>query len=242
MSIEAIVWVLNEAPCESPTEKLVMIALANHARPDGTSAFPAVATIGRYTMLSERAIRVNLRELERRGLIERCDDRIVAAYITRADKRPLGYNLMMGGGHEVPLVGERGASDDTDEGHLTTERGAPDAPEPYKNRTREPSLFMSDAVALTNLLADLVEANGFDRPATNDKAIGCMERALRIDGRSAEDLEGAIRWAAQSEFWSVNIRSTEKLRHHFDRLRGEAMRTRKRVQGIMDFLESETDG
>jgi len=90
-------------------------------------------------------------------------------------------------------------------------------------------------------LADLVEANGYDRPATNDKAIACMERALRIDGRSAEDLEGAIRWAAQSEFWSMNIRSTEKLRHHFDRLRGEAMRTRRRVSGIMDFLDSERD-
>lgn len=239
MSIEAIVWVLNEAECESPTEKLVMIALANHARPDGTSAFPAVATIGRYTMLSERAIRVNLRELERRGLIRRCDDRIVAAYITRADKRPLGYDLMMGGGHRVPLASERGASDDTSGGHLTTERGAPDAPEPYKNRTKEPSIFMSEALRLTMLLADLVEQNGFDRPATNDKAVATMERALRIDGRTAEDLEGAIRWAAASEFWSMNIRSTEKLRQHFDRLRAEAMRTRSRSQGIRDFLEGE---
>lgn len=237
MSIEAIVWVLNESACESPTEKLVMIALANHARPDGTSAFPAVATISRYTKLSERAIRMNLRELERRGLIRRCDDRIVAAYITRADKRPLGYDLMMGGGHEVPLVDERGASDDTHGGHLTTERGAPDAPEPYKNRTREPSIFMSDAVKLTTLLADLVEGNGYDRPATNDKAVAVMERALRIDGRTADELEGAIRWAAASEFWSMNIRSTEKLRQHFDRLRGEAMRTRSRAQGIREFLE-----
>lgn len=239
MSIEAIVWVLNKAECESPTEKLVMLALANHARPDGTSAFPAVATIRRYTLLSERAIRVNLRELERRGLIRRCDDRIVAAYITRADKRPLGYDLMMGGGHEVPLVEERGASDDTSGGHLTTVRGAPDAPEPYKNRTKEPSIFMSEALRLTNLLADLVEGNGYDRPSTNAKAVACMERALRLDQRTPEDLEGAIRWSASSEFWSMNIRSVEKLRQHFDRLRGEAMRTRSRVQGIRDFLETE---
>lgn len=239
MSIEAIVWVLNKAPCESPTEKLVLLALANHARPDGSSAFPAVATIRRYTMLSERAIRMNLRELERRGLIRQCDPRIVAAYITRPDKRPLGYDLMLCGGHVAPLVDERGASDDTDGGHLTTERGAPVAPEPYRNRTSEPSILMSDALRLTELLADLVERNGYDRPATNDKAVACLERAIRIDGRSPEDLEGAIRWATASEFWSVNIRSTEKLRHHFDRLRGEAMRQGTRSQGIKDFLEQE---
>lgn len=237
MSIEAIVWVLNEAPCESPTEKLVMLALANHARPDGTSAFPAVATISRYTLLSERAIRTNLRALEARGLIRQCDPRIVAAYITRADKRPFGYDLMMSGVQEVPLVDERGASDDSYGGHLTTERGAPDAPEPYKNRNREPSFFMSDAIRLTNLLADLVEQNGFDRPATNEKAVAAMERALRLDGRTVTELEGAIRWATQSDFWSVNIRSTEKLRQHFDRLKGEAMRQRSRSQGIQEFLE-----
>lgn len=239
MSIEAIVWVLNKAPCESPTEKLVLLALANHARPDGTSAFPAVATIRRYTMLSERAIRMNLRELERRGLIQQCDPRIVAAYITRPDKRPLGYDLMLSGGQLAPLVEERGASDDSSGGHLTTERGAPVAPEPYMNRTSEPSILMSEALRLTNLLADLVEGNGFDRPSTNPKAVACLEKAMRLDGRTADDLEGAIRWAVTSEFWSVNIRSTEKLRHHFDRLRGEAMRQGSRSQGIRDFLEQE---
>lgn len=237
MSIEAIVWVLNDAVCESATEKLVLIALANHARPDGTAAFPAVATISRYTTLSERAIRNTLRVLEARGLIERCDDSIVAAYIKRPDKRPFGYNLLMDGGHVAPLVDERGASDDTSGGHLTTERGAPDAPEPYKNRTTEPSIFMSDAIKLTSLLADLVEANGFDRPSTNDKAVAHLEKAMRLDGRTVEQLEAAIRWASQHDFWSVNIRSTDKLRKHFDRLRGEARRTMRPMSGIREFME-----
>lgn len=237
MSIEAIVWALNDAACESPTEKLVLIALANHARPDGTAAFPAVATISRYTTLSERAIRNTLRALEARGVIERCDDGIVAAYIKRPDKRPFGYNLLMGGGHEVPLVEERGASDDMSGGHLTTERGAPDAPEPYKNRTTEPSLYVSEALRLTNLLADLVEGNGYDRPATTDKAVAHLEKAMRLDGRTAEQLEAAIRWACQHDFWSMNIRSTEKVRKHFDRLRGEARRTMRPLSGIREFME-----
>jgi hypothetical protein len=237
MSIEAIVWALNDAACESATEKLVLIALANHARPDGTAAFPAVATISRYTTLSERAIRNTLRVLEARGVIERCDDSIVAAYIRRPDKRPFGYNLLMHGGHEVPLDEERGAFDDTSGGHFTTERGAPDAPEPYKNRTTEPSLFMSEAVRLTKLLADLVEANGYDRPSTNDKSISHIEKAMRLDGRTSEQVEAAIIWACQHDFWSMNIRSTEKLRKHFDRLRGEARRTMRPLSGIREFME-----
>jgi hypothetical protein len=44
VSIEAINWALNHAPCENSTQKLVLFALANHAHPDGTSAFPSVAT------------------------------------------------------------------------------------------------------------------------------------------------------------------------------------------------------
>ena len=88
MSIEAINWALNHAPCENSTQKLVLFALANHAHPDGTSAFPSVARIMRYTLLSERAIRLHLAGLEELGLIERGDAMVVASYINRPDRRP----------------------------------------------------------------------------------------------------------------------------------------------------------
>jgi hypothetical protein len=67
VSVEAISWALNLAPfrptvagsCPAPC-KFVLVGLANHAGPDGTGAFPSVATLVRYTGRSERTIRTSL--------------------------------------------------------------------------------------------------------------------------------------------------------------------------------------
>ena len=100
MSVEAISWVLNLAPVPSdrggqPSSacKFVLVGLANHASPDGTGAFPSVATLGRYTGLSERTVRTCLDRLEAAGTIAPCDPDIVAARIKRADRRPQGWDL-----------------------------------------------------------------------------------------------------------------------------------------------------
>jgi hypothetical protein len=54
MSVEAISWALNLAPVPAdrggqPSRacKFVLVGLANHAGPDGTGAFPSVATLVR---------------------------------------------------------------------------------------------------------------------------------------------------------------------------------------------------
>ena len=64
MSVAAISWALNLAPVPvgrgsqpSSAAKFVLVGLANHAGPDGTGAFPSVATLVRYTGLSERTVR-----------------------------------------------------------------------------------------------------------------------------------------------------------------------------------------
>ncbi|WP_073485950.1 helix-turn-helix domain-containing protein [Streptoalloteichus hindustanus] len=61
MSIEAINWALNHAPI--PTDRkdasalaITLIALANHAGPDGTEAFPSVERLTTYTRLSRRTV------------------------------------------------------------------------------------------------------------------------------------------------------------------------------------------
>jgi len=43
--------------------------LANHAGPDGTAAFPSVATLVRYTGLSERTVCTCLDRLQAHGVI-----------------------------------------------------------------------------------------------------------------------------------------------------------------------------
>lgn len=98
MSIEAIHWALNDAPIpgdrrDASSLAIVLVGLANHADPDGRNAFPSLATLARYTRLSERSIRYALRALEDLDLIQDSDPEIVAAYVKRADRRPNGYDL-----------------------------------------------------------------------------------------------------------------------------------------------------
>ena len=100
MSVELISWALNLAPVPadcggqpSSACKFVLVGLANHAGPDGTAAFPSVATLIRYTGLSERTVRTCLDRLAAAGIISPCDPGIVAARIKRADRRPQGWDL-----------------------------------------------------------------------------------------------------------------------------------------------------
>jgi hypothetical protein len=102
MSVEAISWALNLAPVPADSNgqpsspcKFVLVGLANHAGPDGIGAFPSVATLVRYTGLSERTVRTCLDRLEADGVIRPCHPAIVAARIRRADRRPKGWDLDM---------------------------------------------------------------------------------------------------------------------------------------------------
>jgi Helix-turn-helix domain len=103
VSVEAISWALNLAPVPadrggqpSSASKFVLVGLANHAGPDGTGAFPSVATLVRYTGLSERTVRTCLDRLQAESIISPCDPDIVAARIKRADRRPQGWDLNLG--------------------------------------------------------------------------------------------------------------------------------------------------
>jgi hypothetical protein len=143
VSVEAISWALNTDVVDNPTSKLVLIALANHARPDGRAAFPSITTMQRYTCLSDRAIQKHLRELEERGVIRRCNPEIVAAYIERVDRRPIGYDLVING---VNVVRERGEPDSPGKRHgvnVVRERGerrSPTGGTTFTQTVLEPSI------------------------------------------------------------------------------------------------------
>jgi hypothetical protein len=99
VSVEAISWALNLAPVPadrggqpSSACKFVLVGLANHAGPDGTGAFPSVATLVRYTGLSERTVGTCLDRRAAGGIISPCDPGIVAAWIRRRSP-PAGLGL-----------------------------------------------------------------------------------------------------------------------------------------------------
>ena len=68
MSVQAIDWALRKVRGVTPTQKLILIALGNHAGPDGT-CWPAQTTLSEYTGLSREAIYRNIAELEKQGFL-----------------------------------------------------------------------------------------------------------------------------------------------------------------------------
>lgn len=100
MSIEALNWAFT-LPLDSPSDKAVLIGLANHANPGG-QAWPAVERLALYTGLTGRAVRLALRRLEEQGLVA----------TQHREGTSNCYQLALpgaGGRNEVPPTPERGS-------------------------------------------------------------------------------------------------------------------------------------
>lgn len=69
MSIEAVHWALD-VPVGG-NAKVILIGIANHARPDGTGSYPSLDTLAEYAHCDRATVWRNLRKLEGDGWIER---------------------------------------------------------------------------------------------------------------------------------------------------------------------------
>nr|WP_273386252.1 helix-turn-helix domain-containing protein [Bifidobacterium indicum] len=101
MSWQATTWALREAPVGGDTTaRLLLVALADRAHPDGSAAWPSVRTLTKELQISERTIRRKLAELEKAGVIRRgnqglsmCDEH---GHAIEARYRPVVWDLCMG--------------------------------------------------------------------------------------------------------------------------------------------------
>lgn len=93
MSFKAQKWTMQHAlrMCRTSSTKLVLTALAFHAHPDGTKAYPAAATIAEYLDISLRQVQRALKELEEQGLIVRGDQS--HSKPVRSGIKPVVYDL-----------------------------------------------------------------------------------------------------------------------------------------------------
>lgn len=66
MSVQVLTWVLTHSEARL-AQRLVLIVLADHANPDGGSAWPSVATIAHEARLSERQVHAALKDLRDSG-------------------------------------------------------------------------------------------------------------------------------------------------------------------------------
>lgn len=70
MSIEAVGWAMNQQLVTSPTDRFVLLALANYADPNGERIFPSVPTIARQTGYDDRTVQRVRKRLLDSGVIE----------------------------------------------------------------------------------------------------------------------------------------------------------------------------
>lgn len=93
MSWEAIAWVLEDAPDLPPHLVGTLLGIATHANESGCGSFPSQKTIAWYARKSDRAVRNDLVQLQKLGLI-REGNQLLAAHIP-ADERPTVWELAM---------------------------------------------------------------------------------------------------------------------------------------------------
>jgi Helix-turn-helix domain len=99
-------------------EKLVLLAMADHAREDGTGCYPAIGTLAKKTSLSRRGTQKLIRRLEAAGYIAD------TGKITRLGTVEYTISLDRGGEQGSLLFALRGANARTKRGEPECTRGA----------------------------------------------------------------------------------------------------------------------
>jgi hypothetical protein len=93
MSVQAIAWVLEDAPDLPPHLVSTLLGLANHAGADGCGAYPSQSLLAHYARKNDRQVRKDLDALEELGLIRRGNQKMVLHLAP--DKRPVVWDLAM---------------------------------------------------------------------------------------------------------------------------------------------------
>ena len=213
VTVDAIRAILGH-PNGSPTVLAVYVALATHADRDEEQSWRcSVKALAEESGVSERSVTAAKNVLSEIGLLT-----VVPNYTADGDRGWDSYWLRLS---------PRDAHD--------SGGGAPDAPGDEEDAgfssdqvtdqvTESVAAFSVDHPArrLCTQLADHIEALGAKRPTITHTWLTDMDRAIRIDQRTPEQLEACIRWLAtpnrDAQFWSSNILSPKKLRANFDKM------------------------
>jgi DNA-binding MarR family transcriptional regulator len=243
----SVVW--ESAEVDSSSELLVLLTIADHADDNGENAYPGIARIARRCRLSGRRVQQLLNSLEQRGLLM-VERQAGGRSDLRDDRRPNRYSITVDGVKHVAPREDNGVKP------VASRKGVdgvkPTSPDTLvvlsTNETLElmnssKENHQEESKRLANFLADALVANGCKRPSVTDRWVSGIEKIIRIDGRSPEQVEAAISWSQKNEFWRSVILSPDALRRHYEKMRLQAQAgSGKRValDGIGDYLKETT--
>jgi hypothetical protein len=131
-------WAIEQQEITEPSGRLVLICLCNYADAGGDSIFPSLHRLSQDTGLGERALRYQLRKLEKAAVLYRSNPAIAAAKIKRKDRLPICYRVNITRGNPLPPDSSRGAIPVFTGGNLGQNGGQPVAPDPSLILKTEP--------------------------------------------------------------------------------------------------------
>jgi predicted transcriptional regulator len=183
------------------------------------SAWPGLRRIADDLDISESTVRRAINELRAKGWL----------HPTPVNKGGRGRtnHYSVKGITQDTLCQPKGSMDDTvsnkkgviDDG----KRISPVNSKHYTNNTShlKKNIFPpnSDTLRISHLLFDLIREHdsGAKEPDFQKWAVH-VDRLLRLDDRSAADVEAVVRWCQADSFWCSVILSTENLRKNFGKL------------------------
>ena len=96
-------------------------------------------------------------------------------------------------------------------------------PTPKEEANASSVEIREDVQRLCEVLADLIEANGSNRPKITKTWTDSARRMIDLDGREPAKTENLIRWCQGNAFWRKNILSMPTFREKYDQLRLAAL-------------------
>lgn len=94
-------------------------------------------------------------------------------------------------------------------------------PDPNPSKKKNVKTFLSDSIEyrLANLLyTEILKNNPNHKKPDLHKWAKHIDRMIRLDKRTPDDIKKMIFWIQNNNFWRKNVLSTDKLREKFDRL------------------------
>lgn len=90
--------------------------------------------------------------------------------------------------------------------------------------------FSDEVHELAQHLGSWIVDNGNRKPTIGKTWLQAIDRLIRIDGYTTDQIRQVIDWSQRDEFWQGNILSAGKLRKQFDQLKNRMFQDRSRQQ------------
>jgi hypothetical protein len=158
MSVQAMSWVIEHSKHKG-NAFVVLLMIANHARADGTGAWPSVKTLAKEARISSRSVQNTLRRLERSGELQ-----------TSIAEGPKGSNL-----YSLPRYAEFAPPPPAEFAPPTQHNFTP----PTQIRATSPAAAMSPEPSLKQPLDN--RPKSFVPPTLEELTSYCDARQSKID-------------------------------------------------------------